>query len=109
MAFNPKILGQYNATTSTYALYTVPSATTTVVSTLAVANTTTSTATATVWICKAGASTSSTNVLLSSVPVSGNNTTFFTLGLTLAATDVINVTSGTASALTFHAYGSELA
>ena len=109
MAFTPKILGQANATTSVTALYTVPAATTVVVSTLAVANTTTSSATATVWICKNGASTSTTNVLLSAVPVTANNTTFFTLGMTLGAADVINVTSGTSGALTFHAFGSELA
>ena len=55
MAFTPKILGQVNATTSNTDLYTVPSSTNTVVSTLAINNTTASTATATVYLRKAAA------------------------------------------------------
>lgn len=108
MAFSPKILGQSVPAGSITTLYTVPSATTTVVSTIAVANTTGSSATATIYICKAGATAATSNALVYAAPVTANNTTFFTLGVTLAATDVIQVNSGTSGSLTFHAFGSEL-
>jgi hypothetical protein len=109
MAFTPKILGQGVPAGSNVDLYTVPSATSTVVSTIAVANTTASSATATIYVRKAAASAATSNALIYAAPVTANNTTFFTLGITLAATDVVTVASGTSGALTFHAFGSELA
>jgi hypothetical protein len=37
-----------------------------------------------------------------------NSTTSFTLGITLATTDIITVQTGTANAITFQVFGSEL-
>jgi len=109
MAFTPKILGQGVPAGSNVDLYVVPSATSTVVSTIAVANTTSTAANATIYIRKAAASAATSNAIVYATPVAANNTTFFTLGITLAATDVVTVASGTSGSLTFHAFGSELA
>jgi hypothetical protein len=40
--------------------------------------------------------------------VPGNSTITMTLGITLNAGDIITVRSGTANALTFHAFGNEI-
>jgi hypothetical protein len=104
-----KVLGQAApANTSETTLYTVPSATSAIVSTLAIANLTSSVATATVNVKIAAAAASNANTLLKTVNISPLSTSTLTLGITLAATDVISVTSGTANALSFQAFGSEI-
>lgn len=104
-----KILGQAApANTSEATLYTVPAATETVVSTLTVSNLTATSAAATVNVCANGAASSNANTFLKSVIVPGNSVASFTIGITLDATDVIKITSGTANALAFQAFGSEI-
>lgn len=104
-----KILGQSApANTSETTLYTVPSATEAIVSTIAIANLTSSVATATINTKVNGAAASNANTLLKTVNISPLSTTTLTLGITLDATDVISVTSGTANALAFQAFGSEV-
>ena len=109
MAATYKVLGQSAPTTTSEAtLYTVPSAKSAIVSTLTISNLTTSAANATVNVGVAGAASANANTLLKTVSVPANSVTALTLGLTLATTDVVRVTSGTANALAFQLFGSEV-
>ena len=105
-----KILGQSApSTTSNTDLITVGASKSQVISSLVIANTTTATATARVFARIAGAAAAASNAVVYDVAIPGASTATFTLGITLAATDVLTVRSGTGSALTFTAFGSELA
>jgi hypothetical protein len=110
MATSYKVLGQSApANTSNADLYTVPASTQAIVSTLAISNTTSSSATARVFIRKAGATAAASNALAYDITIGGNTVTTLTIGITLATTDVVTVQTGTANALTFQAFGSEIA
>lgn len=110
MATTYKILGQASpATTGNTDLYTVPAATSAVVSTLVITNVNTAAATATIYIRKAGAAAGNVNTLIKAASVAVADFKAVTIGITLEATDVITVVSGTANALSFQAFGSEIA
>jgi len=114
MATSYLILGQSApANTSNADLYASPSNTQSVVSTVAIANTTTSAALATVYVRKATAGTpaaaAASNALVYQQTIPAASTQTYTLGITLAASDVITVNSSVTSALTFHAFGSQIA
>jgi len=103
-----KVLGQSAPASTTNAdLYTVPAGKSAVVSTLAIANVTGTAATARAFVRVAGTAASVSNALVYDVSVGANATIALTLGITLNATDVVTIQSGTSSALTFHAFGSE--
>lgn len=109
MAFTYKVLGQSAPTDTNNAnLYTVPSATSTVVSTVLIANTTGTSATARVFVRVAGATAAASNAVVYDLAIAGNTSTALSLGITVAATDVISVRSSVANALTFQAFGSEV-
>ena len=103
-----KVLGQSapSATTAT-TLYTVPSTTSTVVSTITVANRDSTSATFRIAVRPAGAALANQHYIAYDCSVGANDTTALTLGLTLATTDVVTVYASTAN-LTFNAYGSEI-
>ena len=103
-----KVLGQSNpsATTAT-TLYTVPSATDTVVSSISICNLASSDASFRIAVRPAGASLANQHYLAYDVTVGANDTTIITVGITLDTTDVITVYASTAN-LVFHAYGSEI-
>ena len=103
-----KVLGQSNpsATTAT-TLYTVPASTAAVISTISVANLTGTAATFRIAIRPAGATLANQHYLAYDVTVAASDTTVMTLGITLAATDVITIFASTAN-LAFSAWGSEL-
>jgi hypothetical protein len=108
MAINYKILGQVHpAGTSETDLYTVPAGTQTIVSTMTLTNVTGSSANARVYARVAGASTANVNAILFDVPIAANSVAAFTLGLTLAATDVVTVKTSAGGSLTFQLFGSE--
>jgi hypothetical protein len=108
MATIYKVLGQAApAGTTNTDLYTVGSGKSAVVSTLAIANVTGLAATARVFVRVAAASATIGNAIVYDVSIAANSTIALTLGITLAATDVITVQSGTSSALTFMAFGQE--
>lgn len=110
MATTYKILGQAAPSDTNNAdLYTVPSATSAVVSTIMIANTTATATTCRVFARQAGASASASNAIIYDGPVAANDFTAITVGITLGATDVLTVQSGTGDALTFQAFGSEVA
>lgn len=104
-----KVLGQSApANTSNADLYTVPASTSAIVSTLTISNTTATAATARVFVRVAAAAAATTNAIIYDVNIAGNSVATFTLGITLATTDVITVRTGTANALTFQAFGSQV-
>ena len=103
-----KVLAQSNpsATTAT-TLYTVPSATSTVVSTITICNQAATAATYRIAIRPAGASLAAVHYVAFDVALAANDTTALTLGVTLATTDVITVYASSAT-LSFSAFGSEI-
>jgi len=103
-----KVLGQVapSATTAT-TLETVPSATQAVVSTIAVCNRAATAATYRIAVRPAGATLANEHYIAYDAPLAANNTTFITIGITLAATDVVTVYASSAN-LSFSAFGSEI-
>ncbi len=103
-----KVLGQSapSATTAT-TLYTVPSATSAVVSSIVIANRDTSSATYRIAIRPGGAALANQHYIAYDVTVGASDSTVLTLGITLATTDVITVYASSAN-LSFSAYGSEI-
>ena len=109
MATTYKVLGQSNpAATTATTLYTVPAATQTVVSTIAVCNTGASSATFRIAIRPAGASLAAQHYVAYDTPIAANDTIALTLGVTLATTDVVTIYASSAT-MSFNAYGSEIA
>lgn len=107
MATTYKVLGQSapSATTNT-TLYTVPSATSAVCSTLTVCNRGVST-NIRVAVRPGGASLADQHYIIYDNYVNQYDTIFLTLGITLAATDVVTVYAGAAT-VSFGLFGSEL-
>ena len=103
-----KVLGQSapGATTAT-ALYTVPSATEAVVSTIVVANRASTSATFRLSVRPNGNAQANQHYLAFDVPIAGNDSTTLTLGITIDAADVITVYASTAN-LSFNAFGTEI-
>ena len=109
MATVYKVLGQSNpAATTATTLYTVPSATSTVVSTITICNQASSAATYRIAVRPAGATLAAQHYIVYGATVPASDTTTLTLGLTLATTDVITVYASSAT-VSFNAYGSEIA
>jgi glucose-6-phosphate dehydrogenase assembly protein OpcA len=109
MPTNYKVLGQVAPTnTSDANLYTVPASTQAVVSTIAVTNDTAVAATFRIYVRVAGATASATNALYFDAPLAANSTLLATAGITLGAGDILTVQTGTANALGFQAFGSEV-
>ena len=109
MATTYKVLGQAYPTAATLtSLYTVPSATQTVVSTVVATNQSANTDSVRIAIRPAGASVANQHYIAYNVLVPSNGNLSFQFGITLATTDVISIYSlnGTTS---FSAFGSEIA
>ena len=107
MATTYKILGQAAPATSSDVI-TVAASHSMVVSSLVIANVTTAASTFRVHARIAGATTAVGNALIYDASVPGNSTTTLTIGITLAATDVLTVVAGTSGALTVTAFGSDI-
>lgn len=108
MATNYKVLGQIaSAATTAETLYTVPSATETVVSTIVVCNRAAGARTYRIAVRPNGATLANSHYVAYDVAIAANDSTALTLGLTLDATDIITVYASAAD-LTFSAFGSEL-
>lgn len=102
-----RVLGQINpsATTAT-TLYTVPATKSTAISTLTVCNRSTTATSFRVAIRPAGATLSNEHYVYYDCPILGNDTFCATIGLSLAATDVVTVYA-TLATLSFNLYGDE--
>lgn len=102
-----KVLGQSNpAATTLTTLYTVPSAKEAVVSSISVANLTATAATFRLAVRPAGASIANQHYIGYDITVGASDSTIITVGLTLAATDVLSVYASTAN-VAFQAFGDE--
>jgi len=102
-----KVLGQSNpAATTATTLYTVPAASSAVVSTISVCNQASTAATFRIAVRPSGATLAAQHYIVYGATVPASDTTMLTVGLTLAATDVITIYASSAT-MSFNAYGSE--
>jgi hypothetical protein len=110
MASTYKVLGQLNpSAASATALYTVPASTSSVISSISIANLAASAATFRLLVQKSGETGSITDkqYIGYDITVGGSDTTIITVGLTLATGDVVKVYASTAT-VAFQAFGSEI-
>jgi hypothetical protein len=108
MATVYKVLGQSNpAATTATTLYTVPASTSTVVSTITVCNIGTVVGTFRLAIRPVGATLANQHYLAYDATLGGNDVLTFTLGVTLATTDVVTVYASNAN-FAFSIFGSEI-
>ena len=109
MATTYKVLGQSapGATTDTD-VYTVPAATTAVLSTIVVANRSASAVTYRIAVRPNGATLANQHYIAYDVNVGASDSTTITLGITMDAGDVLSVYAGTGD-LSFNVFGSEIA
>lgn len=103
-----KVLGQSNpAATTATTLYTVPSSTSTVVSTISICNQAASAGSYRIAVRPAGEGIAAKHYIIYDAAIPANTTDTLTLGITLATTDVITVYASN-STMSFNAYGSEI-
>lgn len=103
-----KVLGQSKPTAATNTtLYTVPASTSTVISSIMVTNLTNDVTTINIAIRPAGEAIAEKHYIAYGNSVASNSTVGFTLGLTLAATDVITI-SDLLGKCSFNLFGSEI-
>jgi len=103
-----KILGQSNpAATSATTLYTVPSANSTVISTINVCNQSSSAGNFRIAVRPGGESLAAKHYIAYDTVLAGLDSIAMTIGVTLAATDVVTVYASSAN-ISFVAFGSEI-
>jgi len=108
MATTYKVLGQVNPSATTLTtLYTVPSATSTVASTLMICNQAATNGTFRIAVRPAGASIDPKHYLSYDTVLPANDSIALTLGITLATTDVVSVYASSTS-ISFNLFGSEI-
>ena len=108
MPTNYKVLGQSNPSATTLTtLYTVPSATEAVVSSIIIANLAATAATFRIAVRPDGASIANSQYIGYDITVGASDSTVLTLGITMNAADVLSVYASTAT-VTFSAFGSEI-
>jgi glucose-6-phosphate dehydrogenase assembly protein OpcA len=107
MATAYKVLGQVTAATSNTTLYTVPSATETIVSTISVCNLASTSATFRIAVRPDGASIENKHYIVYNATVPASDSTMLTLGIAMNASDVITVFSSIGE-VSFNAFGSEI-
>jgi hypothetical protein len=109
MATTYKVLGQSAPAATTSAdVYTVPSATEAIISTIVVANRGSSAGTYRLSVRPNGASIANQHYIAYDVPLGANDSVALTIGITIDATDVISVYASTAD-FSFNVFGSEIA
>lgn len=107
MADTYKVLGQSAPGAAVLTdVYTVPGATAAVVSSITVANRSVTPTSFRIAVRPAGAAIANQHYLAFDVPIGANEAMSFTLGVTLAATDVVSIFN-TLATLTFNVYGVE--
>jgi hypothetical protein len=108
MAITYKVLGQLApAATTNTDLYTVGAGKSTVVSTLTICNRSSTSATYRIAIRPGAAPLANEDYIAYDTTIVGNDTVALTLGITLAATDIVTVYASTAN-LSFNLFGSEI-
>ena len=108
MATTYKVLGQVcPVAANLVTLYTVPIANSAVVSTLNVCNQNDSTSAFRIAVRPANAAITQSHYLAYGTPIPANDSIALTIGVTLAATDVISVYASTAN-VSFNLFGTEI-
>lgn len=108
MASTYKVLSQTKPTATTLTdSYTVPGATTAVVSTITICNQSATATTYRISVAVAGAADTAKQYIAYDVAISGNSTQTLTLGISLGAADVVRVYN-TLATLSFNIFGVEL-
>ena len=108
MAETFKALGQINPSAATLTTgYTVPGATSAVVSTVVIANRSATATSFRISVAVAGAADNNIQYLFYDTPIKGNDTITATLGISLATTDVVRVYA-TLATLSFNIFGVEI-
>lgn len=108
MPITYKVLGQSNPSGNTATtLYTTPSSTSAVVSTLAICNQSSSNGSFRVAVRPSGATLSNTHYIAYDTVIPNNDTIHLTIGITLATTDVVTVYANNA-VMSFSLFGSEI-
>lgn len=103
-----KVLGQLNpAATTSATLYTVPSATEAVISTIAVANIAATSATYRIAVRPDGEALANKHYFAYDVTLGASDTTLITAGITMNASDVVTVYASNAN-LAFSVFGTEI-
>jgi hypothetical protein len=103
-----KVLGQSApAATTASNVYTVPAATEAVISTIVIANRAATAGSFRLSVRPAGASQANQHYLAYDVPIAANDSTTLTLGLTLAATDVVTFYASSADQ-SINVFGTEI-
>jgi hypothetical protein len=109
MATTYKVLGQSApAATTAVDLYTVPSATEAIISTINVVNVNSASDTIRIAVRPNGASLNASHYVVYELTLAGYATFTYTAGITLDATDVVTVYSSSGHS-SFSAFGSEIA
>ena len=108
MATIYKVLGQINPTANTATtVYTVPASTNTVISTVTVCNQAVTAASFSLAVRPAGEALASKHYVNFNTSIPANDTLALTLGITMAATDVLTANANTAT-VSFNAFGTEI-
>ena len=108
MAITYKVLGQSNPSANTNTdLYTVPANTSAVCSTIVICNQAASAATFRIAVRPAGAAIATSQYISYDSNLNANDSITMTIGITLAATDVVTVRANTTT-VSFSLFGSQL-
>jgi len=108
MANTLKVLAQTNPLAATLTdSYTVPGATSATVSTITIANRSATATQFRISVAVAGAANDNKQYIVYDAEIAGNDTIALTLGITLAATDVVRVYA-TLAAVSFNVFGVEV-
>lgn len=109
MATAYKVLGQSALTAETATdVYTVPSATSAVISTIIVCNRDSSATTFRIAVRPDGDTLANEHFLAYDVPLAANDSTTLTLGITVDAADIVTAYAGASSAVSVNVFGSEI-
>lgn len=104
-----KVLAQSNPSAASLTdAYTVPASTQAVISSVTVANRSATPTSFRISVAVAGAADDNKQYLYYDVPIAGNDTFAATLGISLAATDVLRVYA-TLATLSFNVFGEQIA
>lgn len=108
MANTYKVLGQSNPAAATLTTaYTVPAATSTVVSTIVVANRSATATSFRIAVLPGGGTVADTDYIYYDLPIDGNDTFACTFGITLETGSIIQVYA-TLATLAFNIFGTEI-
>ena len=107
MATAYKVLGQVIGSGTEATLYTVPSSTETIVSSIVICNINANAETFTIRVAVDNGTDNNKQLIAKDTPIAANDTIIMTLGLTIDASDTIQVASSDTNVV-FNAFGSEI-